>query len=68
MTKFASLKQVSYKEEIGINHHMRNVGKLLNHLRYCSKLANDLPKGRDHCCVVGLVPDKRTHKRYLEAE
>lgn len=41
---------------------MRNVRKLLNHSRYFSKLADDLPKGRGHCCVVGLVKDERTRK------
>lgn len=41
---------------------MRNVRKLLNHPRYFSKLAVDLPKGRGYSCVVDLVQDKRTHK------
>lgn len=41
---------------------MRNVRKLLNHPRYFSKLADDLPKGRGHGCVVDLVQDKRTRK------
>jgi len=62
MAKYASLKELNYEEEIGLNSLMRNVRKLLNHPRYFSKSADDLPKGRGHCCVVGLVQDKRTCK------
>lgn len=65
MAKYACFKELNYEEEIGLNSPIRNVRKLLNHLRYFSKLADDLPKARSHCCVVGLVKDKRTHKRAI---
>lgn len=50
---------MNYEKEIGFNSPMRSVRKLLNHPRYFSKLADDLPIGRGHFCVVGLVQDKR---------
>lgn len=45
MAKYTSFKELDYEEEIGLNNPMRNARMLLNHLRYFSKLADDLPEG-----------------------
>lgn len=65
MAKYTSFKELDYEEEIGLNSPMRNARMLLNHLRYFSELADDLPEGKGHYCVVGLVQDKRTCKPFI---
>lgn len=65
MAKYTSFKELNYKEEIGLTSSVWNARKLLNHPRYFSKLADDLPGGRSHCCVVGLVQDKRICKHAI---